>query len=882
MLIDDVSNEMDLLTSLRGYSFDDHELVNLFEVEDYIRRVQTELMPDATSDDFEFWRMNLPYVTSDKGDNGVSIYSIFYPKELRIEGADRAHVFCGELHVYLVSSEGYITREERGVKSLDSGYCEITSMSNSTKHITNSIKKYIRDLKYNDELFDRGALFSNSSNASIAIGSNKNVFYFLNPELDWDTNVELYKRAMDVSDEECNSVPCVISHISPNINGNVVDTTLIANVLQNSLRHHIRAFDFINGKEFKSMPIAFYNFIVEGKCNTTSFNRYNFLNSLKDVCLKSSPSVLSFTDDSEFECYEGYLKVFHVLSLYNNNGDFTKNMIDLIDSGSIVGTNKHLKQLKNDNYLKSFTHEQFSHAINILLYTDLTSDESLGLLRSGINVNSCLNLLKKFHLNSDEKLIVKLLKSFSNDLDHVTKLGTKDDLKKLKQKFGFLKAHDGSLKTSLQDWKYITYAENIRDLESYCCDLIESIIARDIERSDFSDVLLSNNCIQIVNNKIEIDYSRINMIGHLLLNDCYHSTLDFISGLDEIINDISNNSDLTELLELSRRLIRSDFYDDCKVNPINITVFDDLKEYLSNTQLDVGLQEKFDFLLLSIPKDYFDYSKSKVDSDMINDFFSIQSYVKNLFDNDSLLTNVYKSKLLHDKLTQEVLTRRESALSNMVGLDRFSWKPSIAPVTHNGYCVVPMSSLVDLLHEGKVMHHCVASYYGICSSGRSFVFSVKGEDGLSLATLELKESLVIIDGVEKFGVEVVQCRGVRNAPVTDNGVLEVVDHLVNGINNGDIDFNRYPGIVDGVDLLESDVLRYKDVFYVSPTSNYDDFLFTTDCLNKISPQSLCVHSLYKDMGLSLLLNSKISSRRLDSTIEVSNNKNLSYEVSSTR
>jgi len=100
------------------------------------------------------------------------------------------------------------------------------------------------------------------------------------------------------------------------------------------------------------------------------------------------------------------------------------------------------------------------------------------------------------------------------------------------------------------------------------------------------------------------------------------------------------------------------------------------------------------------------------------------------------------------------------------------WKPSgIKPFSHDVgegadrqvYAVTELISSVELEEEGRAMGHCVASYWALCASGQTSIWSVTVEDATGhvtrLLTLEVR-------GTQR---EVVQARGRSNVPASARG-----------------------------------------------------------------------------------------------------------------
>jgi hypothetical protein len=77
------------------------------------------------------------------------------------------------------------------------------------------------------------------------------------------------------------------------------------------------------------------------------------------------------------------------------------------------------------------------------------------------------------------------------------------------------------------------------------------------------------------------------------------------------------------------------------------------------------------------------------------------------------------------------------------------------------YEIAPVTSAIDLLHEGRAMHHCVGGYAGRVRAGEVYIYSVR-RDGERVATLSLVHGWI---GISKQAFCIEQLRGRCDAPV---------------------------------------------------------------------------------------------------------------------
>lgn len=94
------------------------------------------------------------------------------------------------------------------------------------------------------------------------------------------------------------------------------------------------------------------------------------------------------------------------------------------------------------------------------------------------------------------------------------------------------------------------------------------------------------------------------------------------------------------------------------------------------------------------------------------------------------------------------------------------------------YSIVPLTSAADLVIEGRIMDHCVGSYYQECRSGLEQILSVR-RDGRQVATLELLLSY----GNETLSIKVGQFQGRHNQPPTSD-LFAVLRDFMCDLNEG--------------------------------------------------------------------------------------------------
>jgi hypothetical protein len=90
------------------------------------------------------------------------------------------------------------------------------------------------------------------------------------------------------------------------------------------------------------------------------------------------------------------------------------------------------------------------------------------------------------------------------------------------------------------------------------------------------------------------------------------------------------------------------------------------------------------------------------------------------------------------RTTQELSGQWHEAVALSQDADHGPFPDPWLPATIQGpFEIVPLTSAIDLHHEGAAMHHCVASYAGRVRAGETYVYSVR-RDGNRLATVSLQ------------------------------------------------------------------------------------------------------------------------------------------------
>lgn len=117
------------------------------------------------------------------------------------------------------------------------------------------------------------------------------------------------------------------------------------------------------------------------------------------------------------------------------------------------------------------------------------------------------------------------------------------------------------------------------------------------------------------------------------------------------------------------------------------------------------------------------------------------------------LHSVKALRRVHDELAERLNRSENDELASMV----------IPPPPVAGTdAIVPLVSAVEILAEGREMHHCVASYVRPVAAGRVYVYRVLAPER---ATLCLRS--------DRDGWELEQIKGPANAPVEHETVLQV-------------------------------------------------------------------------------------------------------------
>ena len=163
--------------------------------------------------------------------------------------------------------------------------------------------------------------------------------------------------------------------------------------------------------------------------------------------------------------------------------------------------------------------------------------------------------------------------------------------------------------------------------------------------------------------------------------------------------------------------------------------------------------------------------------------------------------------------------------ANLSEKNNFSWEGlfdgeiELEDELGDAYTLSTITDRLSLLDEGAMQNHCVFSYLSACMSGEAIILTLKDDEGLTAATIELK--------MKEEGLSVAQCYGYSNNNV-DISVNNMVEAFVKEINS-DLDGNKY-GIssddfqriseqeVDGdaIDLAHRQPLKEGGVFLAFP------------------------------------------------------------------
>ena len=84
----------------------------------------------------------------------------------------------------------------------------------------------------------------------------------------------------------------------------------------------------------------------------------------------------------------------------------------------------------------------------------------------------------------------------------------------------------------------------------------------------------------------------------------------------------------------------------------------------------------------------------------------------------------------------------------------------------DGWNMVNVNSENDLDVEGAKMHHCVAGYWDNVRTGTSRIYSLRNPQNQPMATIEVQ------------GKKVIQIKGPSNAKVTDQDLVDNLEHII--------------------------------------------------------------------------------------------------------
>jgi hypothetical protein len=111
-------------------------------------------------------------------------------------------------------------------------------------------------------------------------------------------------------------------------------------------------------------------------------------------------------------------------------------------------------------------------------------------------------------------------------------------------------------------------------------------------------------------------------------------------------------------------------------------------------------------------------------------------------------TTIEEIKNLHDNLYQKVLLKRNEDKDEMIRNFCKQYK-AINNITIENINFKLIDNIVDLLHEGEQMKHCVGTYASGIASGKHLIFSVKDLKTEERATLELVKNNDLIGFFEE-------------------------------------------------------------------------------------------------------------------------------------
>lgn len=106
-------------------------------------------------------------------------------------------------------------------------------------------------------------------------------------------------------------------------------------------------------------------------------------------------------------------------------------------------------------------------------------------------------------------------------------------------------------------------------------------------------------------------------------------------------------------------------------------------------------------------------------------------------------------------------------------LPAYAWTPIVTEVQYKEFKAVSLKNSDELWAEGDYLEHCVGTYADRCFANESRIFSVRNEEGTSLATLELTH--------HRGRWTVAQLRGRRNASIANTVVKQLVQKVVTAV-----------------------------------------------------------------------------------------------------
>lgn len=169
--------------------------------------------------------------------------------------------------------------------------------------------------------------------------------------------------------------------------------------------------------------------------------------------------------------------------------------------------------------------------------------------------------------------------------------------------------------------------------------------------------------------------------------------------------------------------------------------------------------------------------------DFINALSDYRDYLRavcDVLEVDKVPKNLRYPKELnkaHDSYTKKATIKHNASINEAMLTATKDYPDSLR---FGGFAFVFLKDFSSLIHEGKVMHHCVGSrsYAEEVADGKGLIVSVRKELNTPLYTLEIT--------IHKSGVwTCAQCRGIKNR-TPEKADREIIDQFISAVNTKQI------------------------------------------------------------------------------------------------